>query len=164
MSEIKSFLQWCSNRESEYHDRLRKAFDSLCKDEIEMVHQAMDISLDYQDDGAKFEFLIVIGRCEGDYIWGQNLYIYHNNNTLFIPSTLYSADRTMSIYEDYLSKCERGECAPYLKINGDHISRIQISEFHKRIRSAFPDWKISLSSSPWRDDENGEFCMVIYRM
>lgn len=162
MSEIKSFLQWCSKRESEYHDRLRKAFDSLCKDEIEMVHQIMDISLDYQDDGAKFEFLIIIGRCEGNHIWGQNLYIYRGNNTIFTPSTLYSADRSMKSHEDNLSKCGRGECAPYLKIDGDHISKSQISEFHKRIQSLFPDWKITISSS--LHDEDAEFCMVIYRM
>jgi len=158
MSEIKSFLQWLEGRQSEYNQRIKTAFDSLCQDEIEMMHQIVDMSLDYQDDGATFEFFIMVGKFDLPNNWVQHAYAIESEVYLYFKIP-HGSEKN---YENSLKKCDKGGGAPFLRITGDHISKVQISEFHKRIKSAFPDWETFMSASS--HDEDAEFTLTIYRM
>ena len=74
-----------------------KSFDDLnleniaakvCKEEIEVANQLIDLTLDYQDDGAKFRFKIYYSNLENSSAYKYPIY-YTNKNSKLIFNVIY---------------------------------------------------------------------------
>lgn len=156
ISRFKLFLEWSRSNVhmGEYRKFIEESFLRLCEEEIEMMKTIIDISMEYQDDGAEFEFLIYVGKREDPNRWLFHVYTFENECVILDSGHIIGLERS-------LQRCENQEGAPFLVVNGDSMKEGSSQDIYQRIKSLFPDWKFEIEISGFTDDV---FSLEIYKM